>query len=72
MTGRGICQIRPRSPPGAVSRAMAKPCAGRSLSIASTVRSASDSDGLAVMIPSVVGAAADVSGGGGGDRMRRA
>src|ERR1700733_7202508 len=55
MTGRGICQIRPRSPPGAVSRAMAKPCAGRSLSIARTVRSARDSDGSAVMILSVRG-----------------
>ena len=40
------------------NRAMAKPCAGRSLSIARTVRSASDSDGPAVMILSVVGAAA--------------
>ncbi len=58
MTGRGICQIRPSSPSGAVSRAMAKPCAGRSLSIARTVRSASDSDGPSVMIPSVVRAAA--------------
>ena len=61
MTGRGICQIRPRSPPGAVSRAMAKPCAGRSLSSARTVHSASDSDGPALMILSVRGAAARVS-----------
>jgi hypothetical protein len=37
---------------------MANPCAGRSLSIARTVRSASDSDGPALMILSVVGAAA--------------
>ncbi len=40
---------------------MAKPCAGRSLSMARTVRSASDSDGSAVMIHSVVRSAATVT-----------
>jgi hypothetical protein len=61
MTGRGTCQIRPRSPSGAVSRAMANPCAGRSLSIARTVSSASDSDGSAIMILSVVRSATTVT-----------
>src|SRR5690349_13218533 len=49
-----MCQIWPSSPPGAVSRAMAKPCAGRSLSIARMACSASDNDGPSVMCPSVV------------------
>ena len=61
MTGRGTCQMRPSSPSGAVSRAMANPCAGRSLRIARTVRSASDSDGPALMILSVVRSAATVT-----------
>src|SRR5215471_957754 len=64
MTGLGMCQILPRSPPGAVSREMAKPWVGCSLISASTVHSASDSDGPAFMNPSVLGtcgAAADLS-----------
>src|SRR5215467_12061220 len=55
MTGLGICQIRPTSPSGAVSWAMAKPWVGCSLISTSTVHSASDSDGPAFMNPSVLG-----------------
>ena len=49
MTGRGICQIRPSSPYGAVSWAMAKPCVGCSLTTASTVHSGSDNVGHPLM-----------------------
>ena len=57
MTGLGMCQIRPSSPPGAVSWAMAKPCVGPSLTTASTVHSGSDnvgygsSDTITVTVP---------------------
>ena len=53
MTGLGICQIRPSSPWGAVSWAMANPCVGRSLTTASTVHSGSDNVGHALMRPSL-------------------
>src|SRR5215472_7365990 len=53
MTGLGICQIRPSSPPGAVSWAMAKPCVAPSLITASTVHSGSDSVGHPLMDPSL-------------------
>ena len=53
MTGLGICQIRPSSPPGAVSWAMANPCVGPSLTTASTVHSGSDNVGHALMGPSL-------------------
>src|SRR5579864_5489572 len=41
MTGRGICQTRPRSPSGVVSCATANPWVGCSLMTASTVHSGS-------------------------------
>src|SRR6516164_8097818 len=53
MTGLGICHIRPSSPPGAVSWAMAKPCVGCSLTTASTVHSGSDNVGAVLMGPSL-------------------
>src|SRR6516164_7104705 len=53
MTGLGICQIRPSSPRGAVSWAMANPCVGRSLTTASTVHSGSDNVGHPLMRPSL-------------------
>jgi hypothetical protein len=68
MIGRGVCQIRPSSLPGAVSWAMAKPWVGRSLTTASTVHSASDNDGPALMSQSVMarpGVDAVVTDGGG-------
>src|SRR6516225_2009264 len=49
MTGLGMCQIRPSSPPGAVSWAMAKPWVGPSLTTASTVHSGRDNLGHALM-----------------------